>query len=68
MGKYTMNLTDKQEHLLDDLREPLGVTTRAEVIRKGLSLAKLYADIRAQGHELVVMDAQGKPLERIRVL
>lgn len=68
MSKFTLNLTEQQEALLEELQEPLGVTTRADVIRKAIAFALLYKEIREKGQSLVITDSSGTQLERIRIL
>lgn len=68
MKKFTMSLTSQQEAMLDGLQAPLGAATRTDVIRKALSLLELYAELRAKNQNLVIADADGTPLQRIRVI
>ena len=66
--KFTFNITVEQETLLDVLKTSLGVVSRADVIRKALQFAELYAEIRTKKQTLLVADENGVPLERIRIL
>lgn len=68
MSKFTLNLTASQERLLDSLQESLNAVTRADVLRKALELAALYAEIKSRGDSLAVVDAAGVIRERVRVL
>lgn len=68
MTKFTLNLTKEQEQLLDKLQAPLSVSTRADVLRKALAFALLYAEIREKKQNLLIADENGNPIERIRVV
>jgi len=68
MAKFTLILTEKQERLLNDLQEPLGVSTRSDVFRKALALAVLFAEIKAKKQVLQIADEHGKPIERLRLV
>ena len=49
--KYTLQMNDKLEAILDELAEKDGIS-KAQVIRRSLTLMKLAEDHKDQGYEL----------------
>jgi len=68
MAKFTMNITQEQETLLDTLQKSLDASSRADVIRKALSLIEMYVEIRSKQQNLCISNQEGKIIERIRII
>ncbi len=51
MAKYTLQMNDKLEALLDELAEKEGIS-KAQVIRRSLTLLKLAEDQQESGFQL----------------
>lgn len=68
MTKFTLNLTQQQEETIDSLKQSLGVSSRADVFRKAIALAMVYKEVTEKNQHLFIADANGTPIERIRVL
>jgi predicted transcriptional regulator len=51
MAKYTLQMNDKLEAILDELAEKDGIS-KAQVIRRSLTLLKLAEDHKEDGYEL----------------
>lgn len=64
--KFTLSLSTEQNRVLDRLQSALKATSRADVIRKALALAELYADAVKQGQKLCLVGPDGKVLEVLR--
>lgn len=66
--KFTLNLSEDQEKIIDGLKGSLNASSRSDVIRRSLSLALLYADIMKKGGSLLVADDKGVVKERICII
>jgi hypothetical protein len=64
--KVTIGLTPEQNEVLDALQNSLKATSRAEVIRKALALAEIYATAVTNKQKLALVDANGKLVETLR--
>jgi Ribbon-helix-helix protein, copG family len=53
MPKYTLQMNDKLELLLDELAEKEGIS-KAQVIRRSLTLLKLAEDQKENGYQLAL--------------
>lgn len=67
MANYTLNLTDEQEKILDELEKLLDTRTRAEVIRKAINIAYLFGGVYSRGGT-VTIEEKGKQSQRIRLI
>jgi len=56
MPKYTLQMNDKLEAILDELAEREGIS-KAQVIRRSLTLLKLAEDHKEEGFELQLAKA-----------
>ena len=59
--KVTMNLTDDELTLVDELRSSLKMSTKTGTVGFSLRLAALIADGLKKGKQLVFLDANGLP-------
>jgi hypothetical protein len=63
MAKYTIQMNDRLEAVLDDLATREGIS-KAQVIRKSLTLLKLAEDQRQEGYALTLVK-EGEPSREI---
>jgi len=57
MSNLTLNLDDRAEKSIEQLRKHYGATSKAEVIRKSLALLQIAAEIEDTGGELIARKA-----------
>ncbi|MBI3468701.1 MAG: hypothetical protein HY000_37335 [Planctomycetes bacterium] len=67
MKTFTVNIDDKLDKVLDDLKESFGKTSRAEVFRMGVALLKIADEARKKGRKLVVADEADKVEKEILI-
>jgi hypothetical protein len=68
MPKYTLQMNDKLETILDELAEKDGIS-KAQVIRRSLTLLKLAEDHKDQGFELQLFrEADGDEPEKTKTV
>jgi predicted transcriptional regulator len=68
MSKYTLQMNDRLEAILDELAEKEGIS-KAQVIRRSLTLLKLAEDHKEEGYELqLAKAASGDEPERIKTV
>jgi predicted transcriptional regulator len=65
MAKYTIQMNDKLEQLLEELAEKEGVS-KAQVIRRSLTLLKLAEEQEEEGYELT-FTKEGQPERRVLI-
>lgn len=65
MGKYTIQMNDKLEQILEELAEKEGVS-KAQVIRKSLTLLKLAEEQQDEGYDLA-FTKEGEPERRVLI-
>jgi predicted transcriptional regulator len=63
MAKYTIQMNDRLEAVLDDLAAREGIS-KAQVIRKSLTLLKLAEDQKDEGYALTLVK-DGEPSREI---
>jgi predicted transcriptional regulator len=62
MAKYTIQMNDKLDEVLEELASREGVS-KAQVIRKSLTLLKLAEDQRQEGYALTLVKDGEPPRE-----
>jgi predicted transcriptional regulator len=68
MSKYTLQMNDRLDEILDELAEKEGIS-KAQVIRKSLALLKLAEDHKEEGYELqLAKAASADEPERIKTV
>lgn len=65
--KFTIILTPQHEEMLDGLKDSLGASTRAEVIRKALAIAMFVAEVKSKGQNILV-EQDGQIVEKVRLV
>ncbi len=66
--KFTCLLSERQRELLQELKTFFNVSSYAEVFRRSLSIALFFADIKSKGQSLLVVEDDGKVVEKIRLI
>lgn len=56
MKTFTVNIDDKLDNVLDELKASMGQTSRAEVFRLAVTLLKLAEEANRQGLKLAIAD------------
>lgn len=62
MAKYTIQMNDKLDEVLEELASKEGIS-KAQVIRKSLTLLKLAADQKDEGYSLALVKGDQPPRE-----
>jgi predicted DNA-binding protein len=62
VAKYTIQMNDRLEEVLDELAEKDGIS-KAQVIRKSLTLLKLAEDEKEDGYGLALVKSGEPPRE-----
>lgn len=66
--KFGFGLTGAQVRAFDKLRDALAAVSRAEVVRKSLALAEVYADAVDRGLRVCLVDDSGKVVETLKFI
>lgn len=67
MKTFTVSIDARLDRALDDLRESLGKTSRADVFRLAVTLLKLADEARQKGQKLAIADQEDKVLKEILI-
>jgi hypothetical protein len=68
MPKYTLQMNDRLDDVLEDLAKREGIS-KAQVIRRSVALLKLAEDHRDQGYELqLVKEPEGDEPEKTKTV
>lgn len=68
MPKYTLQMNDKLDAILDELAEKEGIS-KAQVIRRSLTLLKLAEDHKEEGYELqLTKEGAGDQAEKTKTV
>ena len=60
MKRFTLDIDEKADALLDQLKVTFGKTSRAEVLRLAIALLKIAGEAHAQGYRLTVANRDNK--------
>lgn len=60
MKTFTVSIDERLDRALDELKESMGKTSRAEVFRLAITLLKIADEARQEGLKLAIADKQGK--------
>jgi len=60
MKTFTVSIDERLDRALDELKESMGKTSRAEVFRLAITLLKIADEARQEGLKLTISDKQGK--------
>jgi metal-responsive CopG/Arc/MetJ family transcriptional regulator len=67
MKTFTVSIDDRLDRALDELKESLGKTSRAEVFRLAVTLLKIADEARREGLKVAIADKQGKVQKEILI-
>lgn len=67
MKNFTVQIDDKLDHLLDQMKESLGKTSRAEVFRLGLALLKMAIEARDRGEKIAIANSEDRVVKEILI-
>lgn len=67
MAKVTMNLTEEEIELINELRVQLQVPTKTGAVGQSLRIANLVAKGLKSGKQLAFLDEKGKPDSKILI-
>jgi Arc/MetJ-type ribon-helix-helix transcriptional regulator len=67
MKTFTVSIDERLDRALDELKESLGKTSRAEVFRLAVTLLKIADEARQEGLRLAIADKQGKVQKEILI-
>ena len=59
MKTFTVSIDERLDRALDELKESMGKTSRAEVFRLAITLLKIADEARQEGLKLAIADRQG---------
>jgi hypothetical protein len=68
MARFTIDFSQHAEHELRDIQKALDVSTKAEVIRKALSLVKYVVEEQQKGGRLFIENEKDKVRKEIVTL
>jgi metal-responsive CopG/Arc/MetJ family transcriptional regulator len=60
MKTFTVSIDERLDRALDELKESMGKTSRAEVFRLAITLLKVADEARQEGLKVTISDKQGK--------
>ena len=58
MSRFTIELTPEADKGLEEVRQRLGATTKADVIRKAISLLNFVVQERQEGGRLIIENSK----------
>lgn len=67
MKTFTVNIDERLETTLDELRRQLGKTSRAEVFRMAIALLKIAGDAREKGLRITLADGDDRVQKEILI-
>jgi metal-responsive CopG/Arc/MetJ family transcriptional regulator len=67
MKTFTVSIDERLDQALDELKDSLGKTSRAEVFRLAITLLKVADEARREGLRLAIADKQGKVQKEILI-
>ena len=67
MKTFTVGIDERLDRALDELKDSLGKTSRAEVFRLAVTLLKIADEARQEGLRLTIADKQGKVHKEILI-
>jgi Arc/MetJ-type ribon-helix-helix transcriptional regulator len=67
MKTFTVSIDERLDRALDELKQSLGKTSRAEVFRLAVTLLKIADEARQEGLKLAIADKQGKVQREILI-
>jgi Arc/MetJ-type ribon-helix-helix transcriptional regulator len=67
MKTFTVSIDEKLDRVLDDLKDSLGKTSRAEVFRLAVTLLKMATEAKEEGLKLTLADKQNKVQSEILI-
>jgi len=67
MKTFTVSIDERLDRALDELKESMGKTSRAEVFRLAVTLLKIADEARQEGLKLAIADKQGKVQREILI-
>jgi len=62
---FTVTIDDRMDNTLNELKDDLGKTSRAEVFRLGIAVLKLAEEGKKSGLRLTLSDEKNKVLKEI---
>lgn len=67
MKTFTVSIDQRLDTALDELRESLGKSSRADVFRLAVTLLKLADEARRRGQKLAIADQEDKVIKEILI-
>ena len=67
MKTFTVSIDERLDRALDELKESMGKTSRAEVFRLAVTLLKIADEARQEGLKLAIADKQGRVQKEILI-
>jgi metal-responsive CopG/Arc/MetJ family transcriptional regulator len=67
MKTFTVSIDERLDRALDELKESMGKTSRAEVFRLAVTLLKIADEARQEGLKLAISDKEGKVRREILI-
>ncbi len=67
MKTFTVSIDERLDRALDELKESMGKTSRAEVFRLAITLLKIADEARQEGLKLAIADRQGNVQREILI-
>jgi metal-responsive CopG/Arc/MetJ family transcriptional regulator len=67
MKTFTVGIDERLDRALDELKDSLGKTSRAEVFRLAVTLLKIADEARQEGLRLAITDKAGKVHKEILI-
>ena len=64
----TFTIDDNTEQLLERLKNALGKTSRAEVLRKAIALLDVATEAELEGGSIATLDSEGNIRHRVKLV
>ncbi len=65
MKTFTLNINDEFDSLLEELKNSLGKTSKAEVLRLAIALLKLADEAKNENQKLTISSQDGRVIKEI---
>lgn len=67
LSTFTMQIDERMDQTLEELKEHFHKTSKADVIRMGVRLLKIANDVLAKGQKIGIADKNGKFIREILI-
>ena len=64
---FTVNIDEKLDHTLDDLKEKLQKSSKSEIFRLSIALLKIVAEAKVKGAKFIIIDENSEREKEILI-